>query len=111
MNYDRLAGNTEKKKRGPGKPWVKGQSGNPSGRPKKSLLQRRVEEEFESEEFVEEALTAIKRTMTSAGMAGVLERKHWSDRVDGPVRQELDITGSVSLSLADAINKRRQASE
>ena len=74
-----------------------GVSGNPAGRPKKSLLMRLMEEEFEDAEFAKNTIDAIKSTMRSTGMAGVLERKHWSDRIDGPVKQEIEFSGRISL--------------
>jgi hypothetical protein len=101
-----FAGNTEQRRRGPGKPWPKGVSGNINGRPPKSLLQRKIEKAFSEPEFVDQTVESIKRRMNSSGMAGVLETKHWSERVDGPVKQEMDV--NVNLSMADMLSAARK---
>ena len=44
--------------------------------------------------------------MNSSGMAGVLETKHWSERVDGPVKQEMDV--NVNLSMANMLAAARK---
>lgn len=107
MNYDRLLTGTDKPanrtKRGT---WPKGVSGNLNGRPPKSLLQRRIEKTFNEPQFVEQTVESIKRRMNSSGMAGVLETKHWSERVDGPVKQEMDV--NVNLSMANMLAAARK---
>lgn len=104
--YTKLAESTEKRGRGLGKPWPKGVSGNPGGKAPKSLLQRKIEKGFNDPQFVDAAVESIKRRMLSNGMAGVLETKHWSERVDGPVKQEMDV--NVNLSMADMLSAARK---
>jgi hypothetical protein len=103
--YTKLAENSEQKKPR-GRPFLRGVSGNPGGRPPKSKLQREMEKEFNNSEFVEQTVGSIKRRMNSSGMAGVLETKHWSERVDGPVKQEMDV--NVNLSMADMLSAARK---
>ena len=110
MNYDKVAGNTGLSVNSLQnlRPWPKGVSGNPSGRPAKSLLQQRLEEELDKPETVEPIVQAILASMQSPkGMAGVIERRNIQERVDGPIKQELAISGELSISLAEAIAKRR----
>jgi uncharacterized protein DUF5681 len=107
MDYDKLTGNTPKKTLPAGmKPWVKGQSGNPSGRPRKSLMQQGLEKLLNDPATVNVLLEAAKKRMLSKGMAGVLETREALDRVDGKVAQE--IVAEVTVSLAEAIAQRRQ---
>lgn len=106
MNYDKLSGNSEKTQYPGLKPWVKGQSGNPSGRPRKSLMQQELEKLMNDPATVERLIGAAKERMLSKGMAGVLETREALDRVDGKVAQE--IVAEVTVSLADAIAQRRQ---
>lgn len=109
MNYDKLisgpANRTEKGRFAPG------HSGNPSGRPPKTLMQRRMEERYNDPEFVDKAIISIERTICSQGMAGVLERKHWSERIDGPVKQEFEVTGSISVLSQVIANRRKRVDE
>ena len=111
MNYDRLAngnpGNrpiTDHAGR-----WVKGQSGNPNGRPKKSLMQQMLEERANDPAYVEKWIEAqLSRSMAS-GVAGFLTSREILDRVDGPVKQEMDL--NVTLGLAETLSKARQRIE
>ena len=117
MSYQKLAGNSNQHlERVPPQlrpyAWPTGVSGNPDGRPPKSLLQRRLEEELNNPETVENIVQAAISSMQSPkGMAGVIERRNIQERVDGPIKQELAISGELSISLAEAIAKRRQADE
>lgn len=114
MSYQKLAGNSNQHlERVPPQlrpyAWPAGVSGNPEGRPPKSLLQRRLEEELNNPETVENIVKAAVASMQSSkGMAGVIERRNIQERVDGPIKQELAISGELSISLAEAIAKRRQ---
>jgi hypothetical protein len=114
VSFEKLAGNTRPLPANTPpqlKPycWPKGVSGNPEGRPAKSLLQKRLEEELDKPETVEPIVQAILASMQSPkGMAGVIERRNIQERVDGPIKQELAISGELSISLAEAIAKRRQ---
>jgi hypothetical protein len=104
--YTKLAENSDKKPKTRGRPFQSGISGNPGGRPPKSKLQREMEKEFNNSVFVEQTVESIKRRMNSSGMAGVLETKHWSERVDGPVKQEMEV--NVNLSMADMLAAARK---
>ena len=108
VNYDKLAQNSDKTAiKVVGRPFVKGQpSPNPGGRPRKSLMQQRLEKLVNDPATVDELIAAVKQRMLSKGMAGVLETREALDRVDGKVAQE--IVAEVTVSLAEAISQRRQ---
>lgn len=112
MSFDNPGGVANStKKRVVGRPWPKGVSGNPSGRPPKSLMQRKLEEKANDPKFVDEWIDAAIKRSKAPGVAGYLQTREIMDRVDGPVKQEMELSGNVSVSLADAINKRRRESE
>jgi hypothetical protein len=111
MNYDKLAGNSGESTqvRVIGRPWVKGQSGNPAGRPKKSPVTE-IFQELLDEGVTREAIKEqIKQTLTSRGMAGVLLLKEAAERIEGRVTQEIEM--HVDVALAEIVAKRRQLKE
>jgi hypothetical protein len=83
-----------------GRPWPKGVSGNPAGRPpgKKPLTQI-YEEILEDPNTRDAVKQQIISTMTSKGMAGVLERREAAERIEGKIAQTVDmnVTGHVTL--------------
>lgn len=92
-----------------GRRWQKGQSGNPGGRPKKARITEIFEEIFESGQDRDEIKDSIALTLKSGRMAGVLLLREAAERLEGKVTQELELSGEVSLSLAETISKRRKA--
>src|SRR5580704_16382422 len=113
MNYDRLANPSavpgNRITTGPDGRFLKGFSGNPSGRPKKSLMQQRLEEKANDPEFVERWVEGAIERSISKGVAGFLMSREILDRVDGPVKQEVDL--NVTLGLAETLTKARQRIE
>ena len=87
------------------RPWKKGQSGNPEGRPKKKPVTLIFEELFEDEKTREKIKAQIRRTLTSRGMAGVLLLREGAERVEGKVAQPIE--GEITVSLSDVIKKAR----
>lgn len=106
---------TEKSKKYPGlKPWAPGQSGNPYGRPKKGytfreIFDRQTDEEVEFEgqkmtlkEFMMWQLGHAVATGELVFLNGRIEQldkrdwdslfNMWTQRVDGPTPQQIDIT-------------------
>ncbi len=111
MNYDKLAGNsTETVRKVVGRPFPKGVSGNPSGRPPKSLYQRKMEEVFNNPQVVEKLIKASIATMTNprAMVAGVMERRNNQERVDGAVKQEIEVSGELRNMTDEEIQERLQ---
>jgi hypothetical protein len=112
VNYDKIAtGNSGNSHPGMANltPWPKGVSGNPSGRPKKSLLQKAMEEKANDPDFVAEWIEAAISRTKAPGVAGFLMSRELLDRVDGPVKQEMDL--NVTLGLAETLSKARQRLE
>ena len=113
MNYDKVAGNSTQNSGNQhkviGRPFPKGISGNPAGRPKKSLMQQRLEEIANDPEFVEKWIAGAIQRSTASGVAGFLMSREMLDRVDGPVKQEMDV--NVNLGLAETLSKARQRLE
>lgn len=117
MNYDKLAsGNSDRptpKHRGGGpghpatlKPWPKGVSGNPSGRPKKKPITEIFEKIFEDTGNRKIVEAALMETLRSAGMAKVLLIDKMADRIEGKVKDEMELT--VKEGLAEQIAKFRK---
>lgn len=80
------------------RPWPKGVSGNPGGRPKKPRITEIYEEIYDDPEFRKAIKKQMLQTMTSAGMAGVLERREAADRLEGRVVQPMEMNVNVTLS-------------
>jgi hypothetical protein len=98
----------ESTKRVIGRPFVKGISGNPKGRPIKKPITEIYEEILASGETREAVKQQIISTMVSKGMAGVLERREMAERVEGKVTQVVDMEVSGKFELASVIEQRRK---
>jgi hypothetical protein len=89
-----------------------GQSGNPSGRPKRKWLTEATEE------MLEEKLSDPKERkrwqdaqwekMLKNGVVGQMYMDKAWERTEGRVPQDLNLGGEVSLNLADAIAAARK---
>lgn len=86
--------------------WKPGQSGNPSGRPKKKPITEIFEKILEDGGNIEDISKAVMETLKTKGMAKVLLLDKMADRVEGKVKDELDV--NVTLGLADQIATFRQ---
>ena len=114
MNYDKIAASNSaqssvEQRRVIGRPFPPGVSGNPNGRPPKSLLQRELEKVANDPIFAEAWVEAAKQRAMATGVAGFLMSREMLDRVDGPVKQEIDM--QVTLGLAETLSKARQRIE
>lgn len=115
MNYDKIAGNSELTGRQRSlanltpHQFQKGTSGNPSGRPRKGPATEIYEQLWDNQEFRERFRAATMERMLSKGVAGFLMSREVADRVEGPVKQEIDM--QVTLGLAETLSKARQRIE
>jgi Family of unknown function (DUF5681) len=103
-----LAGNTEAQARKLANlrpPWKPGQSGNPTGRPRKRHITKafeRISNTREGQKFIQEVTHDI---LNKRGMAAVLLLREIAERTEGKVTQELEL--NVNISLAEQIAQRR----
>jgi hypothetical protein len=89
-----------------GKGFMPGQSGNPSGRPKKKVITEIYERLLEDGAFVQDIELAIRKMVSSGRMVGQLQLKEMTDRVEGKVTQPIE--ADVTVNLADAIAEARK---
>jgi hypothetical protein len=81
-----------------GKPFQKGQSGNPGGRPKGSSITAVIRKMLEKPGAMEEVAKAIL-AHTKEGNGAYA--KILMDRIDGPLREELDVNLNVTKVVID----------
>ena len=93
------------------KPFPKGVSGNPSGRPKRKKYASKVYNElFRDPEFRAAFKQSVRDVVTAGrGMAVVLMAREITERLEGPVTQSLEISGELGIS--DVIRKVRERKE
>jgi hypothetical protein len=98
-----------------GKGFLPGQSGNPSGRPKKTLITD-VLEEMLAEKLADPAeRQAFKdahwKKMMSNTVVSSMTLEKVLDRTEGKVSQPVQVSGELTVSLSDEIRKARQRAE
>ena len=86
-----------------------GQSGNPGGRPKKKPITEIYEEILEDPELRDAVKQQIIKTMTTRGMAGVLERSRAAERLEGQVATTLDLNATGKVTLQQVLQAQRRA--
>lgn len=102
------AGNSDHaavKRRSLGRPFKPGQSGNPSGRPKKKPITEMFEKLLEDTGNMELVAKSVLATLQEKGMAKVLLLDKMADRVEGKVREEIAMT--VTEGLAERVSRFR----
>jgi hypothetical protein len=88
--------------------WPKGVSGNPGGRPRKTVLTEIYQEIFDDPDCREKIKQQVLRTMASKGMAGVLERREAGERTEGKVVAVVDMNVTGTFQLSSVIEERRK---
>lgn len=91
-----------------GKGFMPGQSGNPSGRPKKKPITEMYERILSKPENIEALEAAVNKALARGQMAMVLQLREMTDRVEGKVTQPIE--ANITMNLAEAIaNARKRA--
>ena len=83
-----------------------GQSGNPSGRPKKKPITEMYERILNDPKNIAALEKAVNKALSRGQMAMVLQLKEMTDRVEGKVTQPIE--ASVTVNLAEAIAAARK---
>lgn len=86
--------------------WKPGQSGNPGGRSKKKPITEIFEKIFEDKGNVEKIRDSIIETLLSRGIAKVLLIEKMADRIEGKIKDEMELT--VREGLAEQVAKFRK---
>ena len=87
-------------------PWQPGQSGNPSGRPKKKPITEMYERILSNPEHLAAIEQATVNALKKGNMAFVLQLREVTDRIEGKVTQPIE--ANVTMNLADAIAEGRK---
>src|ERR1017187_6666181 len=86
--------------------WKPGQSGNPSGRPKRKPISELYERMMQEPEFMESVENSIRKMVTSGRMVGQLQLKEMAERIEGKITQPIDM--ELNVSLADRMERARE---
>jgi Family of unknown function (DUF5681) len=86
--------------------WQPGQSGNPSGRPKRKPISEMYERILDDPDAMKLIQEAVSKSLRKGNMAMVLQLKEMADRVEGKVTQPIE--ADVTVNLADAIAEARK---
>lgn len=92
-----------------------GQSGNPGGRPKKTLLSdvhdEMLEEKLTDPEFRRQFKEAQWQKLLAKGVVSAMTLDQVWERTEGKVAQPVRISGDLTVSLADEMRKARERAE
>jgi hypothetical protein len=92
-----------------GRPFQKGQSGNPKGRPKKleiTKIYEKVLRKSQNRKQIEEDVMAM---LSSKRMMSVLLLREMAERTEGKVADVVDMNVSGTLSLEQVLEARKKA--
>ena len=94
-----------------GRPFQKGKSGNPGGRPKKFHFTKLCEgilKTRDGKELLKQVMTDI---LKKKGMAAVLLMREMAERTEGKVTQPMEIDGNLQMTVASAIAEGRKRAD
>ena len=90
-----------------GRPFPKGVSGNPGGRPKKLHITKMYEKLLSKPHNRKEIMDSLLKILTSGRMAAVLLAREMAERTEGKVAQELDVYLDATIKYADTVARIR----
>lgn len=85
-----------------------GQSGNPSGRPKKKPLTELYEQILNDPAMQPIIRKAVKSAISRGQMAMVLQLREMAERVEGKVTQQVEVNGDLHLTLSERMAKAEE---
>lgn len=91
------------------RPFRPGQSGNPSGRPRTPHLTNIYDDIMTSAKNRREIEKAIFKQLTSGGMAAVLLLREIAERLEGRVKDTVEMNVSGSITLEQVLEARKKA--
>jgi hypothetical protein len=91
--------------------WKPGESGNPSGRPKKKPITELYERILSNPDNLAHIEQATLRALKKGQMAMVLQLREMAERVEGKVTQPVEVTGQIELSERMAKARERTATD
>lgn len=89
-------------------PFKPGQSGNPKGRPKKlpvTEIYQKILNKSASKKEIEEIVWKMLR---GGRMSAMLQLKEMAERVEGKVSQHMELSGEVTMTLSERMQKARE---
>ena len=92
-----------------GRPFPKGVSGNPGGRPKKKEITKIYEKYLAKKANREEVEQTIHNIIRSGRMSAVLQLREMAERTEGKVVQEVSMEVSGKLTLEAVLEARKKA--
>lgn len=88
--------------------WQKGQSGNPSGRPKKLHITKMYEKILNKSSNRKKIEESIMKVLTDGRMSTVLMAREMAERTEGKVADIVDMNVTGTVQLAEVIEERRK---
>ena len=104
------------KKRVPGKPFKKGQSGNPNGRPKKEfnipdILRKLADEPSEKQKKITRLEQVCLKALEQA-QNGDKDARQWiANRMEGMAKQSIDMKVNQNVKIEEKLNELKDATE
>ena len=89
-----------------GRKWKPGESGNPSGRPKKKPITDIHERILSNPEHLAAIELATVNALKKGNMAFVLQLREVTDRIEGKITQPIE--ANLNVNLADLIAEGRK---
>lgn len=89
--------------------WQKGQSGNPSGRPKKLEITKIYEKVLRKAANRKEIEASVLDMLKSKRMMAVLLLREMAERTEGKVAEEVDLHVTGKITLEQVLEARKKA--